>query len=248
MSRDFPSIFSGPMVRALFEGRKTQTRRIVKLPTKGQYVRPDMGAWAATTVGGGKSFVVRRDGAHEPAPELVAIWNQTTGTCISAKYQPNDRLWVREAVARIDNTEFGQASYWQYRADTDGERLPGDWPASEKYNSDRPRWRPSIHMPRRASRATLLIDAVKIEPLQAISDEDCIAEGVCGFMSGPTWMFGIKVYAGYQHPGLTPRETFINLWCTLHGPAAWNDNPFVVVPTFRVIKANIDAPEARIAA
>lgn len=227
MSRDFPSIFSGPMVRALFEGRKTQTRRIVKLPTKGEYVRPDMGGWAATTVGGGKSFVVRRGGAREPAPEFVAIWNQTTGTCLAARYQAGDRLWVREAFA------------------TDGPVVR--YVATDHIHELRKK-KPSIHMPRWASRLSLIVTSVKIERLQDISDPDIMAEGVVAFTSGPTPMFGIHVEGGYEHAGLTPRETFINLWCTLHGPAAWNDNPFVVVPTFRVIKANIDAPEARIAA
>lgn len=59
MSKDIPIIFSGPMVRALQEGRKTQTRRIIKLPTKGEYVRPDMGGWAAANIGGGGAFKVR---------------------------------------------------------------------------------------------------------------------------------------------------------------------------------------------
>lgn len=247
MSKDVPIIFSRPMVRALLEGRKTQTRRIIKLPTKGEYVRPDMGGWAATTVGGGNSFVVRRDGTREPARETVAIWNQTTGTCIAMNYHPGDRLWVREAVARIDNSEFGEASYWQYRADTNGTDFAGDWPPETKDDPERPRWKPSIHMPREASRMTLPIDTVKVERLQDISDDDCIAEGVCAFTSGSTSMFGIKVEGGYEHPGLTPRETFMNLWCAINGPSAWNDNPFVVAPTFRVIKANIDAPEARAA-
>lgn len=248
MTKDIPIIFSAPMVRALLDGRKTMTRRIIKLPTKGEYVRPDMGGWAPTTVGGGASFTVRRDGTREPAPELVAIWNQTTGTCVATHCQPGNRLWVREAVARIDNSEFGEASHWQYRADTNGSDFPGDWPVEEKDNPERPRWNPSIHMPREASRLTLLVTAVKVERLQAIGNTDIISEGVTPFQSGPTPMFGIHVDGGYEHAGLTPRETFQNLWCTLHGPSGWNDNPFVVAITFRVIKANIDAAAASVAA
>lgn len=248
MTKDTPIIFSRPMIRALLEDRKTQTRRIIKLPTKGEYVRPDMGGWTGSVIGGGSAFVVKKDGSREPAPERHVIWNQTTGTCIALKYQPGDRLWVRETVAFIDNSEFDEESYWEYRADTDGVCLPGEWPPEEKENPDRPRWRPAIHMPREASRMTLLVDAVKVEPLQDISDDDCLAEGVCPFMNGTTKMFGIKVDGGYELCGLTPRESFINLWCEVNGPSAWNDNPFVVAPSFRVIKANIDTPEARAAA
>lgn len=254
MTKDIPIIFSGPMVRALLDGRKTMTRRIIKLPTKGEYVRPDMGGWAATTVGGGKSFVVRRDGSREPQPEHVAIWNQTTGTCLATRFQPCQRLWVRETWQLHSlATDFGTIVY---RASINQswteahEMVPVANIAGKRI---RPKpfqqgWRSALYLFRELSRLTLIVDAVKVERLQAISDDDCLAEGVCPFQSGPTPVFGIKVDGGYEHAGLTPRETYMNLWCSLNGPSAWNDNPFVVAPSFRVIKANIDAAEAQIAA
>lgn len=219
MSKDIPIIFSRPMVRALLEGRKTQTRRIVKLPTKGEYVRPDMGGWAATTVGGGNSFIVRRDGTREPARECVAIWNQTTGTCIAMNYQPGDRLWVRENWRPIHSGDPSRGAV--YMADV---------------GRDDTKWRPSIHLPRWASRLTLIVTGVQVERLQEISEADAIAEGADPIVDHGTGS------APYLH-----RIGFEQLWCRIHGQGAWIANPFVVAVTFRVIKANVDAPEARAA-
>lgn len=256
MSKDIPIIFSAPMVRALLDGRKSMTRRIMKLPTKNEYIRPDMGGWAPTTVGGGSSFVVRRDGTREAAPEIIAIWNQTTGTCVAARHQIGDRLWVRETVAcgacAPSPPSTWSPSFWR-REQGSPENRNGLWYAADGLAprapiTSRGKWVPAIHMPRWVSRLTLVLTGVKIERLQDISDGDIIAEGAVSFNNGSTMMFGIPVIGGYEHAGLTARETFWNLWCSLNGPHAWNENPFVVASSFRVIKANIDAPEARLAA
>lgn len=268
--KDIPVIFSGPMVRALLEGRKTMTRRIIKLPAKGEYVRPDMGGWAPTTIGGGKSFTVTRDGTRVPCPETVAIWNQTTGTCIAAKYQPSDRLWVREnhRLTDCECTEAcrGAGHVW-YDADESGHR-----------NVSNRKLRPSIHMPRWASRLTLIVTRVKIERLQEISETEAIAEGIdrpfsqeeCRSVAGLEgsnpedhgWVnylwhgrigHGISgaqldawhhQYSTYKHP----RGSFSSLWALINGPENWNANPFVSAVTFRVLKANVDSQEAKIAA
>ena len=92
---DRPILFSGPMVRALLEGRKTQTRRILKLPTKGEYVRPDMGGWEASTIGGDGSFYMVA-GCKVPAPLRPCVWNQTTGTTVVPAINVGERLWVKE--------------------------------------------------------------------------------------------------------------------------------------------------------
>ena len=93
-------------------------------------------------------------------------------------------------------------------------------------------WRPSIHMPRWASRLTLIVTATKIERLQKIANADAIAEG-CG------------VSLDHPTPERTrepfPVEAFKTLWMKLHGADAWDDNPEVVALTFTVHKANIDA-------
>jgi len=112
---------------------------------------------------------------------------------------------------------------------------------------------PSLHMPRWASRLTLIVTATKIERLQDISEEDAIAEGISEIHTQNTFgvpkrMYGVQVDGGYAFYCSSARESFMSLWCDLHGPDARNKNPEVVAISFRVIKANIDAPEARGAA
>jgi hypothetical protein len=86
-------------------------------------------------------------------------------------------------------------------------------------------------MPRWASRLTLIVEAVKTEMLQDISEEDAQAEGVAPSTSGQ-WADG--------EPIKTYRTGFVRIWGELHGDDAWAANPEVVALTFRVIEANID--------
>ena len=132
------------------------------------------------------------------------------------KVRPGDRLWVREAFTVRDGHVF-------YRAG----------PISPGRSFDEPMMlscRPSIHMPRKLSRLTLFVTAVKIERLQKISAADIAAEGVeCGKVGFPR----------------AARAIFSGLWDSLHGPGAWKANPEVVVLTFTVHRCNIDAPHRR---
>lgn len=219
--RDTPIIFSGPMVRALLEGRKTQTRRVLKLPTKGEYVRPDMGGWKPTTNGGDGVFTLKRDGSRVPVLETVGIWNQTTGTCLDAPWQNGDRLWVREAhCIRIspEHATDGIGRVW-FRADP-------DW-------GDEVRWRSPIHMPRWASRLTLTVTDVRVQRLQEISEEDAVAEGLQRAPGG--WWSGAEGQAS-----VTPQAAYGLLWNRLHGTKAWSANPWIVALTFLVEQRNID--------
>lgn len=300
MTTDTPIIFSRPMIRALLEGRKTQTRRIVSLRNCefGTFSSGKISKLFWEHADWNKAWADRgfpdRDGqyrngylhvpCHDNDDDAFACglcdergWSTTTHR-LRPKIVAGDRLWVREAVAFIDNSEFGQDSYWQYRADTDGQCFAGDWPAEEKGNPERPRWKPAIHMPREASRMTLLVDAVKVERLQGISEIDAAAEGVSRLFTEEecrrvVGIAGTKPedhgWTNYLWHGLVGREitsaqseawdhqfssyryargSFSSLWARIHGAEAWEQNPFVVAITFRVIKANIDAPEARAAA
>ncbi len=220
--KDIPIIFSGPMVRALLDGRKTMTRRLA-------------GTW-------------------RKVPDAVQKGNYLTAFCPTPwkSVKPGDRLWVREATAFINNSEFNEPSYTEYRADTNGRCLAGDWPDEEKSNSDRPRWKPSIHMPRAASRLTLLISAVKVERLKDMSPEDAIAEGMKAITKdGNLVKYGLPDRDGlpgtddYGWPWedwrISPVDAFERLWTNLHGADAWNDNSEVVALTFTVHKQNIDS-------
>lgn len=301
MAKDIPIIFSGPMVHALLEGRKTMTRRIVSLQNcefgsisagKLSKLFWEHAGWdkAWTDRGFPDAHGVYTSGyLHVPCHDDDDPTNacdlcddrgwSTTSHRLRPKIQVGDHLWVREAVAHIDNSEFGQDNYWQYRADTGGCCFPGDWPPETKDDPDRPRWRPSIHMPREASRLTLIVTSVKVKRLQDISREDAIAEGATmrpkcyGFRDqSDGWSMDWSAVGGFSKyasdgPGplqerdicfADPRNAFGSFLNEIHGGPRWNMpgkpmpiwdvNPFVVAITFRVIKANIDAPEARAAA
>ena len=148
-SRPIP--FSGPMVRAIIDGRKTMTRRVVALPRKrGAFVLEDHGdGWWPYQSDDGESSVCN-DGCEHPYSCPYGV--------------PGDQLWVRETFMDL-------GACFLYRADANAEQeraivAPGQ------------RWKPAIHMPRAASRINLEITDVRVERLQEISEADAEAEGV----------------------------------------------------------------------
>jgi hypothetical protein len=193
--KSHPILFSGPMVRALLDGRKTQTRRIVK----GEALD-----WLD---------------ASGFAPAFVA--SPDNGMCPYG--QPSDSLWVRETwAARPDYddlppTECGNEGIW-WKASLSA------WP--QGYEACHGRWRPSIHMPRWASRLTLELTGVRVERLQGISDADAKAEG-CDYTERPPLSVGY--YTAYRE-----------LWETINGPGSWEANPWVWVLEFEVHCGNVD--------
>lgn len=124
------------------------------------------------------------------------------------KCEPGDMLWVRESYS---------------------ESYPGPAYKADNPNSDGWGWRPSIHMPRSASRITLEITAVKIERLQEISGKDAEAEGVFAHIAEYSLD---KVYRDQR--GEIAVQYFRELWDKLHGEGAWEANPAVVALRFTV--------------
>jgi len=207
---DRPIIFSGPMVQALLAGRKSQTRRVLKPQPDTTSDPSGLGEWGA----------VNRYDYWRPAAEI-------------RPYQVGDRLWVREAfigpyayeVNEYPPRDWGNKAIW----------FPADGPVPEKHAGQFwHRARPSIHMPRWASRLTLTVTDMRVQRLQDISEADAIAEG-CDAVLALT----IKRPNG-AHPG-NPRECYCDLWNSLHGPGAWDRNDWVAAITFDVVKRNIDA-------
>ncbi len=203
---DRPIIFSAPMIRALLDGRKTQTRRKISHRSIDINIAP----------------VATMD--H---PVWIQFYHPKGGplTCVKQPYAPGDRLWVREAWQsnglnwgkrpRDMRKELGPLHY----AVSDN----GEW---KPYWGG---WRPPKDMPRWASRLTLTVTHVRVQRLQEISEADAVAEG------------GDPVQAR-MYPELgTCRDWFADLWDSLHGPDAWDDNPWVCAVTFTVEKKNIDA-------
>lgn len=221
-----PILFSGDMVRALLDGRKTQTRRIVK-------PQPDFNervgfSWKGYAYGIGANY-----------PETVR--NFAKPVCPHGV--PGDLLWVRETTESHEHETF-HAALSCYSADgspvlysnCDDPEYNGSW-AHWDYPRDS---RPSIHMHRWASRLTLRITNVRVERLQDISEVDAKAEGPAPAFS----------YPGLDGVSATPwyRWGFHKLWEQINGPESWTANPWVWVIEFEVIHANVDAVLKREAA
>jgi hypothetical protein len=204
-----PILFSSPMIRALLEGRKTQTRRIVKRPTDNfhasyTHLRTDVIAGSLWWW----------DGDHERA-----------GRSAPYPYEPGQLLWVRESWNNEPIQWHGGASSLTFKADYDE-------PALNIASKHGIKWRPSIHMPRWASRITLEVTAVKVERLQDISEEDAKAEGADE--AEIVWR------NEYEGPAKTRKAGFRNIWFSIHGPASWDANPWVVAVSFLPHLQNID--------
>ena len=208
--KERPIIFLGEMVRAILDGRKTQTRRVVKkLPPLSEGFE-----W---------SFDKTIDDLWE-----VGALNNSTGEgslfdYIKCPYGiPGDRLWVRETWSQIDNREFGGDQHVEYKADT-GNPYPGEWPEDEaKGNPEAPKWKPSIFMPRWASRIMLEVTDIRVEMVQDISEEDAKREGVLEM--------GTVDRGGYY-------SGFADLWDAINAKRGygWDVNPFVWVVGFKVV-------------
>jgi hypothetical protein len=198
---DRPILFSAPMVRALLAGTKTQTRRVVKpQPENDPAKHHPIEPYNNGRGGWNWVLAATGHGLGDPFPCPYG--------------QPGDRLWVREAWARTVvglGTEMVVYREGDNRTDYGGP------------------WKPSIHMPRAASRITLEVTGVRVERLQEISEADAQAEGIPyserfrGFCIGEAEHFN-------SHD---PRESYRSLWQAINGPDSWAVNPWVWVVEFR---------------
>ncbi len=238
---DRPIIFSAPMVNALLDGRKTQTRRLLSL--RGRKGFSDFGP---AKVDVGSDWVFRRadmcweDYRHEELLKLLPV-------------QADDRMYVRERLWVVGDgirygAETGDNSYL-YEADRHHVMHRGRDLWVRNCSGDKAVGIPSIHMPRWASRLTLLVTDVRVQRLQEISEEDAIAEGIGSHEFYPDEGFPLSV--GYTHVvpddgksvlWPTAKEAFEKLWDSLHTDKGkrWQDNPWIYTPTFEVRKGNID--------
>lgn len=205
--KERPILFSAPMVRAVLNGSKTQTRRIVKMKQSD---------WCKE---------IKGECWH---PNDIAEWRMQEGrwfglmgwyTLAFTDYpygQPGDRMWVRETWARDD-----EDGLMVYRSSRNEDTL--NWEC-QRHESGHPRfnWKSSIHMPRWASRILLEIVNVRVERLQDISEADAIAEGVGGNAS-ITPCYSIERYRA--------------IWESINGAGSWDVNPWVWVIEFKVVTA-----------
>ncbi len=171
--KERPILFSGPMVRAILAGRKRQTRRVLKCQPVEERSRLNVGTYCPT--------VIRR-GEEEPGVETFGAWSDDGEFAVPCPFgQPGDRLWVREmwSAYRCHITDSARESFPSicYHADSTTAKIIDKRVWKYEAEGDKAKWRPSIHMPRWASRLTLEITDVRAERLQAISDADGVAEG-----------------------------------------------------------------------
>ena len=208
--------FSGMMVRAIFAGRKTKTRRVIRVAS--DFFSPDVPI-SIRVEDLFATFVQEQNGSRLTATTKIP-------------YAVGDRLWIREA--------------WHAPLGFDPrppKAIPLGTPIF--YQADgvpvgAGRYRPGRFMCRWMSRAFCVVEGVKVERLQEIGDEDARAEGVEYRIDG-AW--GTWNADGTQRCGGSddPREAFRCLWININGNGAWEANPWVAAYTFRTEKRNIDA-------
>lgn len=277
-----PILFSGPMVRAILEGQKTQTRRVVKIDRYGCACRA------------GRGLKIGADGPvwrpYGGSPEVPAPQDVVNEFCPYGK--PGDRLWVRETWRPYSWTEDGGPWTFQFAADMATRRERAQAIVGDKYeewdqriwqqvseecdaahldiddegnyirNPDEtpPKWRPSIHMPRWASRIDLLVKDVRVERLQEISEADALAEGIGQFGHAEKWSalaalagimaanpqisrrglltaalsaFHLAVNKDGKAEACTATGAFAHLWDSINAAKhPWGSNPWVWVVEF----------------
>ncbi|HHN5367024.1 TPA: hypothetical protein ACQ8UR_003893 [Escherichia coli] len=218
-----PIFFNAEMVRAILEGRKTQTRRLMK-------IQPKLNGGMYEVFGAGWSS------GMNSVPAMLG--HSLATNCPFG--QPGDRLWVRETWADVNASGIPAIAY---RADKDVLLLTEDESFHDEngevnYNDSRiekypfaqwysdlvdgteGRWRPSIHMPRWVSRISLGITNVRVERLHSISEADAKAEGVFP-----------AAYA-ITPPEAACRVGFGDTWRSIYGEESWTANPWVWVIEF----------------
>lgn len=211
-----PILFSGAMVRAILEGRKSQTRRVVKHPSIAQMVAAALGH--------------RGDGSRYAR----FVHPEGGGVIVELPWMPKDHLWVRETWAPLgENDPSGKRVVYAAGPFLWGNSDPKcgvTWPPPQN-SCDAvrvARWHPSIHMPRWASRITLEVTGVRVERLNDISEEDAMAEGIKQLSSGSYGVGGELASLSMSAP-----DAFRSLWESINGPGSWAANPWVWAITFK---------------
>lgn len=210
-----PILFSTPMILAILEGRKTQTRRMVKLkmldPSRVGAIYPD---------GTGKGWVAWSPGKGVSAELTRQEYPDGGFPCPYGSV--GDVLWVRESW----NEYYAGPDYrYAYRADDAEFPFKG--------------WKPSIHMAKAACRIFLEITDIRVERLKDISEEDARAEGVKpnGEQEGGEWFHYMRGFDDF--PAYSASESFFSLWEKINGKESLDANPWTWAITFK----RIDKPE-----
>jgi hypothetical protein len=228
---DKPILFSAPMVRALLDGRKTQTRRLLSRPR-----------WADP----------RAEIEVDEHGHALIVCNSTGCLAgIPLRFVKGDRLWVRETwrtgkslddasptkIATMCAAAGWKRPWCPIKYEADGATVNAD--ALRDFGGEWGKTRVAIHMPRWASRLTDTVTDVRVQRLQEISKDDAAAEGLIKLPATGRYV----VNKGDQYFGAAefdPRFTYRRLWEAINGDGSWDANPWIVALTFTVEKRNID--------
>ncbi|EOY3006910.1 ASCH domain-containing protein [Klebsiella quasipneumoniae] len=227
-------IFNSEMVRAILDGRKTQTRRIMAPQPaddieRGIFPNPEVIGWKSSRRHKHGSTTAHFCHYGKPGDRICV--RETWGV-VSHAFSDDGLMidWVPDRPATaIHEMPFGNGYYSGYAIyAADGDFTWGD---DDGYEDGRSCWKPSIHMPRAASRILLEITDVRVERLNAISQEDAQAEG----MELTGWR---PTYSDPDSGGevMTPYDNFAELWSSIYGAENWQANPWVWVIEFKRVE------------
>jgi len=228
--KEKPILFNSEMVRAILDGRKTQTRRVIKFP-KHTYT-PDS-SWVASLNPDGRGDWIAW--GPRPVTDDFSINAYLDGGGFPCPYgKPGDMLWVRETWLQLDRSGWcdpAKPKDWYdpayRRVNAIAYRANADTEAEEIRKEYGYKWRPSIFMPRWASRLTLKVTTVKAERVQDISDGDLLEEGMTAYSPSDC-----------PHPETLTRDDFRQLWDSINAKRgySWDTNPWVWVVEFEAVQ------------
>lgn len=205
--KEIPILFSTAMVQAILEGRKSQTRRLVK-----------------------DKHVLYSLDVNKVIPEYFK--DGDGGWCPYGK--PGDVLWVRETYMIEGSMSHGESVLGvKYKAG--GRWIQNDSKeVFEIFHKSKEGWRPNIFLPKVAARIWLQVESVRVERLKDITDSDAIAEGIESKETklGPSY---IDYETGYCNGLFDARRCFQSLWQLINGAESWQANPWVWVVSFKVL-------------
>lgn len=224
---DRPILFSAPMIRALLQGRKTQTRRLLKLRGHKQFSE-----FGPSDTPGYDWHFRRADGC----------WCDHRHDDLPLPYAPGDRLWVRE-------TWTAQMTGGWTIADARRQMFDNKILYRANGNDSIDGWWAATQMPREFSRLTLTVTDVRVQRLQDISEADAIAEGIYQSSCAMGGVYCINRPGDRAKGGATitrpagwekAYHAYAHLWDSINGPGAWEADPWVTAISFDVEQRNID--------
>jgi hypothetical protein len=249
-TKERPIIFSGPMVKAILEGRKTQTRRIITKRNSATWSDWDRLEFDESKVPEGAFTTLVDNGylhvpcrPHPEDPQDASLWTRSR---VYPIWDVGDALWVRESVCLLRDNHYHQGGPPNKLITThDGtpKRNGCEYKASTTATDESERcrkelgykWTPSIHMPRWASRIKLEITNIRVQRVQDISEADARAEGCIRLPASgritdiPGGQYGGRVWISAKH-------WYRDLWGQINGADSWKSNVWVWAISFRRVE------------